>query len=139
MQGLTVRRMLDTEQSMVLSNWKRELYEFRHIMNWGGGLKDRDFWRLINHVLDRFTLPSCEVFMGCHESDVETPLCWVALRRIPGLQVHEEVYLYARKSVRQDPELAAGLQRDVRGAIEAQGLSLAKERRPYNPYLEIPQ
>lgn len=124
------------EISMVLSNWKKELLEQRRAHGWSRGLEERDYWALVNHVLDRITLPLCTVFVGHHVNDEETPMCWVAVRRINGLQTHEVVYLYARKSVREDPELAASLERALLYEV-SRVRPLADERRPFNPFLEL--
>lgn len=137
MQGLKVRAMHESETAMVLSNWKKELFEHRRERGWSRNIEERDYWCLVNHVVDRITLPSCLVFIGCHTIDLETPICWVAARRIQGLQTHEVVYLYARKSVREDPELAASLERVLLHEVDVSGYPLAVERRPYNPFLEL--
>jgi hypothetical protein len=118
------------------ANWKKDLLDRRAERGWSRGLEDRDYWCLVNHVIDRITLPSCIVFVGCHEKDIDTPMCWAAVRRIPGLLAHEVVYLYARKSLWEEPELAASLERAVLSAIEALH-PLVTERRPYNPFLEL--
>lgn len=135
-EGFAVRRMLDSEAAMVLSNWKRELNELRNQRKWGRGLTDRDYWCLVNHVIDRITLPSCDVWVGIHVSDPETPVCWVAVRKIPALQMYELVYLYARRSLQEDPELAAMLEKMLLHEVNAVH-TLAVERRPYNPFLEL--
>ena len=132
--GLTVRTMQERELPMVLSNWKKELLEVQR--GWKRSLEDRDFWCLVNHTIDRITLPSCTVYVGCHEAAPETPMCWVAVRRVKGLQIYEIVYLYARKSVRRDPELAASLERALLSTVEHY-VPLAVERRPFNPFLEL--
>ena len=129
--------MEPSESAMVLSNWKKELWEQRRERGWSRGLEERDYWALVNHVLDKITLPACDVVMGCHFSDPETPMCWVAFRRVPGLHIREIVYLYARKSVRQDPALAAGLERQLLFEIEHTDILFAAERRPFNPFLEL--
>lgn len=136
MQGLTIRAMREAETSMVLSNWKKELFEHRGERGWSRNIEERDYWCLVNYVLDRITLPSCLVFVGHHLIDEETPMCWVAARRIKGLQTYEVVYLYARKSVRGDPELAASLERALLYEV-SRICPLADERRPYNPFLEL--
>ncbi len=142
MQGLTVRDVLPAEIGMVCGNWKNELAEYRNDRNagpgrgWCRGLNERDFWCLVNRVVDRITVPSCEIFVGCHESDVDTPICWVAVRRIDGLMLFEVMYLYARKLVRKDPELAASLERALLSEV-AKTRPLAVERRPFNPFLEL--
>ncbi len=134
--GLLVRRMAASEKAMVLSNWKKELLEESARRGWGRGLEVRDYWCLANHVLDRITLPSCEIWVGCHESELETPVCWVAIRKIAGLSVFEVVYLYARQSVRELPELAAGLELALLHEVEITR-PLARERRSFNPFLEL--
>ncbi len=133
---LAVRSLRDSERNMCLANWKKDLSEARAWGSWGAGLGQRNYWCLINHVLDRITLPSCDVWVGCHTNDPETPICWVATRRIEGLQLHAIVYLYVRQQLRDDPELAITLERALLSEVETHH-PLATERRPYNPFLEL--
>jgi hypothetical protein len=135
-EGFAARSMLDSERGMVLANWKHELAAQRLDRKWSRGLTERDFWCLVNHAVDRITLPSCEVFVGVHANDPETPVCWAAVRRIPVLLQHEIVFSYARESVRNDPELAVTLERALLSEIQ-QHRPLAVERRAYNPFLEL--
>lgn len=121
---------------MVLANWKEDLYHSRIATRWGRELGARDFWCLANHVIDRITYPSCEIWIGCHVDEPETPICWVATRRIPALQQHAIVYLYARQQLREDPELAIMLERTLLYEV-SQHRPLAAERRRFNPYLEL--
>lgn len=142
MQGLKVRERTPDEFGMVCSNWKDELFEHRNDRNagpgrgWCRGLNERDFWCLVNHVIDRITVSSCKVFVGCHEKDPDTPICWVAIRRIEGLVLFEVMYLYARKLIREDPELAAGLERALLSEVNKIH-PLAAERRSFNPFKEL--
>lgn len=136
-EGFAVRAASASEVGMVRANWKHELNAQRPERKWSRGLTDRDFWCLVNHALDRITLPECELYVGFHATDPEaTPLCWVAVRRIPALLTWEVVYLYARASVRADPELAVTLERELLSRVHAIH-PLATERRPFNPFLEL--
>jgi hypothetical protein len=132
--GLVVRRVTTDEMSMVLSNWKKELWDTRNKASWSRVLQERDFWCLANHVLDRITVPSCDIFVGCHPSDTETPICWVAIRKIPALTSWSVVYLYARQSLQKEPELAASLERELLSKLE---VPIAVERRHMNLFLEL--
>lgn len=133
---LIVRPMALAERNMVLSNWKEELREERLERRWGRGLTDRDYWCLINHVLDKITLPSCEVFVGVHVDTPETPVCWVSVRGIAGLSTYEVVYLYGRLQLRDDLELAASVERTLLYEVQRTHV-LVNERRPFNPFLEL--
>lgn len=125
---LLVREMAPSELPMVLSNWKKELRHERHRRGWGRGLEERDFWCLVNHVIDRITLPSSSIFVGCHEDEPETPCCWAARRG------EEILFLYARQSVGHDAELAATLER----SLLSHPLLAGSERiRAFNPFLEL--
>lgn len=104
---LLVRPMASSETSLVLAAWKHRLAERRYREPWGRGLDGESFWLLVNHVLDRITLPSCDVHMGCYETEPGTPLCWVALR---GASV---LYADARHEILKDPPLAATLEREL--------------------------
>jgi hypothetical protein len=132
--GLVVRPAAPTELEMVLSNWKQEIWKTRHIRGWCRGLQERDYWCLMNHVLDRITVPSCELFVGCHQNDLETPICWIAIRKIPALTTWTVVYLYARQSLRKEPELAASLERELLSSLD---VPIAVERRQFNAFLEL--
>jgi len=57
MQGLTIREMHESETAMVLSNWKKELFEQRGTRGWSRNIEERDYWCLVNHVPDLITLP----------------------------------------------------------------------------------
>ncbi len=131
---LLVRPMATSEVPMVLGNWKAELRADARTRRWGRGLEERDFWCLVNHVLDRITLPACRVFVGCHEDEPDVPVCWVALRRPPGLSTWAVVYLYVRQGLREDVELCAGLERELIARIDR---PILPDRRPFNPFLEL--
>lgn len=133
---ILVRPLHASEHSFVLSSWKRELFDQRPVHAWGRSLSWSNFWLLVNHVIDKITFPSCETFVGCHQDTPETPLCWVAVRKIPGLSTYEVVYLYARKSLEDEPELAAALERELLSRVGAER-RLVSERRPFNPYKEL--
>lgn len=131
-----IRSPTPDEAKMVLANWKEDLYHSRIATRWGRDLAARNFWCLANHVVDRITFPSCEIWVGCHDNDPLTPICWAATRRIEGLQSHAIVYLYARQQLREDPELAITLERALLSEV-AKRRPLAAERRRFNPYLEL--
>lgn len=133
---LLVRPMTADEVPMVLSNWKRELGEYRHIYRWSSGLKPDDFWSLLNFVIDRLTLPSCVVFMGCHPSEPKVPINWVAIRKRPGLSNYDVVYQYVRLGPREDPELAQSLYDSLIEKLCATH-TLEKKKRPFNPFNEL--
>lgn len=101
---LVVRGPTDGEITMVLANWKRELFEERVHRAWGRGLRDQDYWRLVNHILDRITLPSARIFIGAHPENEGTPMIWIAVR--DGLLL----FSYARRSLRKDPALVERLE-----------------------------
>lgn len=122
---ILIREMLPEENSMVLSDWKKGLWDARP--DWGRALQSDEWWALINHVIDRVSLPSCAVWMACHRDEPTVPLCWVAVRDGAFLHMH------ARSSVHREPELAAEIERDLlaHDAVGAQG------RLSFNPYLEL--
>lgn len=131
---LVVRLMANSEISMVLSDWKKELFRERKNRGWGKGLEDRDYWALINHVLDRITLPSCAIYIGVHEKEPSTPCCWAAVRSLPPHTGSFEIlFLYARQSIGHDPELAAALERSLLEKLP----SGAERLRSFNPFLEL--
>ena len=112
---------------MVLSNWKHELLGKRTTEGWGRGMTERDYYCLVNHVLDNVTLPSCEIFVGCHEDEPATPCCWVAVRD------SEILFMYARKRFAEDPELAASLERTLLARLPMKAIKI----RSFNPFLEL--
>lgn len=119
---LLIREMLPEEKPMVLSDWKKDLKEADP--PWGKNIPWEEWWALINHVVDRITLPSATVLMACHRNEPSVPLCWVAVR--DGLFLH----MHARTSIREDPELAVHLEKAL--------LSHAQGRpEPYNPFMEL--
>lgn len=130
---LLIRKMAPSETAMVLSNWKHAIRERRH-EHYGPhhALVDRDFWCLANYVIDRITFPSCQVFVGCHEKEPETPCCWIAVRG-SGEDGCEILEMYARRIVRDDPELAASLERELRSRLPYKRV----EQRNLNLFLEL--
>lgn len=120
---LLVREMLPEERSMVLSDWKKDLWDAKP--TWGAHMYSSEWWAIVNHVMDNITLPSVVVLMACHRNEGSVPLCWLASRS--GVIVH----MHARVSVREEPELAAYLEMALRahcGAIEPE---------PFNPFAEM--
>ncbi len=107
---------------MVLSDWKKELWDSRP--DWGRSLQSEEWWALVNHVIDSISLPSADVWMACHRNEARVPLCWVAVRDGAFLHMH------ARFSVAQEPELAARLERTL--TEHAQGRPA-----PFNPFMEL--
>jgi len=133
---ILVRKMLASESAMVLSNWKNQLNSERTEHGWSNGLNRDCFWDLVNHVVDKISLPTSEVFVACYESEPATPLCWVAVRKIPGLSTYDVVYLYARYEIRRDPVLAVTLERELLSEVQKQR-PLASQRRPFSPFKEL--
>lgn len=126
MFSLVVRPMYEGETSMVLSDWKKELVEQRRTQAWSSGLLVSDMWRLLNHVLDDLTLPSCEVVVGCHANDVDVPLCWAATRD------GDVLMSYVRRGFRKDPELSYRLEREFSKRLPA-----TKTGAVFNPFKEL--
>lgn len=131
-----VRPLALSETSFVLSSWKKQLNDERYRHRWGKGLDGLCFWMLINHVIDKITLPSCEVFVGCERSEPGTPLCWVAVRKIKGLSTFDIVYLYARHEIRKDQKLAAYLEVALLSEVN-KTRPFASQRRSFNPFREL--
>jgi hypothetical protein len=104
---IVIRPMREHERAMVLSDWKRDLAK-PHGRVWGKGLTTKEFWAIVDHVIERVTLPSSEVWVGCHQDDPSTPCCWAATRlSVPGLVV---LHAFVRRSMeREDPELAKAI------------------------------
>ena len=132
---LSVRTMAPSELPLVRTAWKMMLRDQRHRERWGHGLDGGCFWDLINHVIDRITLPSCGIYVGCTFSEPNTPLCWAAVRcRIEN--AYDLLYIDARPNIRKDPVLAAALQRKLcEGITETFGHGL--ETVPFNPFQEL--
>lgn len=105
---LLVRPVIPAERNMVLADWKRDLWDGQKK---SGRLTAGEFWCLADHVIDRITFPSSEVFVGCHESEPSVPLCWAALRG-PDL-----IHLHARGAIFNDPEVAAAVERELRSRL----------------------
>jgi hypothetical protein len=134
---LLVREMLPEERSLVLSDWKRDLWDAliddrkEGTPNWGLSLQSEEWWALVNHVLDRITLPSATVWMACHRDEPNVPLCWVAARDGMHLDSHSRV------SVRDEPELAAYLQRSLWEHAMPKSRFGIGGRAAFNPFLEL--
>jgi hypothetical protein len=120
---------------MLLSAWKMDLSDGRFKSSWGRGLDGESFWALVNYVIDKVTLPSCDVFVGCSLSEPGTPLCWTAVRKLKGLSTYEMVYLGARKSVMNDAALAAVMETTLLSEIEK--IRPITKRRTLNPFTEL--
>jgi hypothetical protein len=58
------------------------------------------------------------------------------VRQVPGLLAFEVVNLYARQSIREVPEVAAQCELVLLHEV-GRFHELVRERRPYNPYLEL--
>jgi hypothetical protein len=121
---------------MVLAAWKQDLYEERFRRRWGSGLDGECFWLLVNHVIDRITLPSSDVLVGCSKTEPGTPLCWTVVRKIERYGTYAVLHSYARHEIRKDPALAATLERELMTEVTKQR-PIASERRPFNPFHEL--
>jgi hypothetical protein len=119
-----VREMLPEEQAMVCSDWKKDLRDEGPA--WGKALHGDEWWALVNFVINRVTVPTSVVLMVCHTNEPSVPLAWLATR--DRLILHT----YARVSVREDPELAAFLERTLREHSGAHTDAL-----DFNPFLEL--
>jgi hypothetical protein len=119
--------MQPAETNMVLSDWKKELFDQRANFPWLKPLRKSDLWDLLNHVLDRITLPSSKVVVGCHESSEDVPLCWAAIRD------GELLMMYARQSLRRDAELACAIEKEFRAYI----VPVTDHREHFNPFEEL--
>lgn len=126
MLALLVRPMLREEASMVLSDWKKEIVEQRRSQAWSSGILVSDLWRLLNHVLDQHTLPTCKVVVGCHPTDSSVPLCWAAIRK------DDVLMTYVRRGIRKDPELSYSLEREFLRQLPA-----TKTGDIFNPFKEL--
>lgn len=123
---LLIREMLPEEQNLVKSDWKKGLWDLRP--DWGRALHSDEWWALVNHVIDRVTLPSVTVYMACHRDEPQVPLCWIAVRDGGFLHMH------ARISVQKEPELAARLERAL---LEHPSLGAQGRPAPFNPFQEL--
>lgn len=156
MLPLVIRAMAPHELVMVLANWKSDIERryvecFRHrfelppdkcthaecshptkteaLAQWGLGMNRDEFWALVNHAVERISLPSSVVYIGCHPGEDQTPLCWASVRE------GQILHLYARKSIREEPELAATMEREFLSMIEERiGPTV---RAHYNPFQEL--
>ncbi len=120
---LLIRPMNPGERPLVLSAWKRDLADASW-RDWGAGLQPPEWWALVNHVVDRISLPTATVMMACHEDEPEVPLAWMAVRSLAILHQH------ARASVHDEPHLAARLYQELAtrtGALPHR----------WNPFLEM--
>ncbi len=133
---LLVRKMNASETNIVLAGWKNRLYEQRFRSRWGRGLEEDYFWLLVNHVIDKITVPSSDVLVGCAETEPGTPICWVVLRKITGLSTFDVLYVDARREILKDPKLAAALERELLAEVTKQR-PLASERRTFIPFQEL--
>lgn len=133
---ILVRRLTSSEHAWVLASWKAQLSYERKEERWGNGLDRQSFWDLVNYVVDRVSMPSCEVFVASSETEPTTPLCWVAIRKVPGLSTFDVVFSYARLEIRKDPELAATLERALLSEVQKER-PLEPERRKFNPFREL--
>lgn len=114
---------------MVLSDWKKSLWDSRP--DWGRGIHSDEWWALVNYVIDRITLPSSRVFMACHPSEPVVPLGWIAVREDFCLASH------SRKSVNDEPELAAHLERSLwEHALPSSVFGIGR-RAHFNPFTEL--
>jgi hypothetical protein len=118
---LLIRDMLPEEKSLILSDWKKDLWEQRPA--WGRALHSEEWWALINHVVDRITLPTSSVLVAASRNEPDFGICWLAYRE--GV-----LHLHATKDVLREPELAAYLERALRDHAQ-------REDAPYNPFLEL--
>jgi hypothetical protein len=88
--------------------------------------RDRDFWSLVNHVIDRITLPSAKVFVGMYPGH-EVPLCWAVTRD------GELLYTYVRKGIVNDAALAGELLKMFLGGLPVVAIKV----RDFNPFREL--
>lgn len=133
---IQARPMLEDERPFVLATWKKELNTYRLNTSWGAGLGAREYWKLANHILDKVTLPSCEVWMGCHPDDDHTPLCWLAIRRVPGRTEYAFLWSYGRRSLHKDPELAYMIEQTLLHEVRAKR-PLLETRQPFSLFNEL--
>lgn len=133
---LIVRPLAASEESMLLAAWKKDLYDERFRMRWGRWLDGECFWLLVNDVLERVSLPSSHVLVGCYETEPHLPLCWMVIRaakRVPRL--HDVLYMSTRHEIHKDPPLAAALQREFLAVVER--THPLAPRAPFNPFQEL--
>lgn len=118
-----IRTMRDSERSMVKSDWKRNLRDAKPA--WGRALQAEEWWALVNFVVDHISLPSCQVWMLCHQNEPSVALCWAALRDQGLIHMHAP-----EKMLTEEPELAAHLERELTARLDAQPTD-------WNPFLEL--
>lgn len=113
---------------MVLANWKSELLDRmqRDRTDWGVW-KKRDFFRLVNFVVDRISVPTSRIFIGVHPDSVDTPMCWAATRD------GELVFSYVRPRAAKDRELSRAMLDTFLVALP----TVAVHVRDYNPFMEL--
>lgn len=133
---LIVRPMRESETNLVLSAWKRQLFDTRGLTRWGRDLPTECFWALVNHTIDKITMPRAVVWVGCYEMEVATPLCWAVATENYAQGAHDLVYIDARTEILRDRPLAASLERELLSSL-AKVLPSAIERRSYNPFMEL--
>lgn len=115
---LIIRLMRPAEEGMVLSDWKKDLADARLTPNGPHcALREWEFWALANHVVDKVTFPTAMVYMGCHADEPDVSCCWIAIRP-NGESAFDVLHSYARRSIRQDPELAASIERELRKYLQ---------------------
>lgn len=134
--ALHVRKLAVHELTFVRATWKNDLGSGPG-RDWAAGLSSERFWLLVNHVIDKVTLPSCEVFVGCHPDSPDTPLCWVAIRRIEGLSTYAVVYLYARQRFMRHPDVAASMQSMLIHEVKQHRALLSGDAPPFDPFKEL--
>lgn len=119
---LLIREMLPYERSLVLSAWKKDLWDQKP--DWGRALRSEEWWALVNHAIDNITLPSSDVWMACHRDEESVPLAWLVARDLLVIHVH------AVASVTDDSELAAIIESSLRTKAPGELLN-------FNPFMEL--
>lgn len=122
MTSLLIRLMRSHERALVLSDWKRGLWDARPA--WGKALPSTEWWALVNFVLDHVTLPSADVWMACHRSEEDVPIAWLAARE-DGI-----LFAHATRKVHEDPKLAAYIESSLRRHAGVEAVD-------WNPFLEL--
>jgi len=123
--SLIFRPMLADERNMVLSDWKKDLWDAR--CSWARGLLAEEWWALMNHVVDDIVLPKCDVLVGTHAETPDVALLWAATRE--GRVLHKR----ARFSIQKEPQLAAALERHLHIRLAIDDFSVAE----LNPFAEL--
>jgi hypothetical protein len=120
---ILIRDLAPSERAMVLSDWKLDIRDERP--SWGVHMLPKEWWALVNYVVDRITYPSSTVVVACHRDEPMVPLAWLAHRS------SQIIGLSCRAAIRKDPELAARIQTELLGHI---GFSTFT---PFNPFEEL--